>query len=102
MSAAPDTAEVGTVHPSGFTGLARKGEVWKVAHQRKGTLSLRLTDDVDTRPDAMEWGEGEIVEGQARYISDSYRLAQMLDGLGTRGEMLPFRVSLCRFLERVS
>lgn len=65
---------------------------------RKGKLSLRLLESINTDEDA--FFKAEIVSGTARFISDAYKLAQKADGLGTEGTVLSFRTTLTTFITR--
>lgn len=78
----------------GFNGVARAGQVWET-NGRKGPLTLKLLQDIDTSKDS--FFKAEIVDGKASFASDSYRLAQRLDGLGTAGTAMSFRTTLCHF-----
>lgn len=81
------------------TTKVKAGEVWKIHHERKGDLTVRFDADADFAADGFV--DVEIVEGTARFMSDAYRLAQKLEGLGTSGTILPIRTTLTALLERV-
>lgn len=77
--------------------VVKKGSVYET-EGRKGRLILRLLEDVDISEDT--FFNAEIVEGTARFISMSYKAAQAVDGLGTKGTAMPFRTSLTRLVKR--
>jgi hypothetical protein len=75
-----------------------KGEIWKT-DGRKGPLTLKLMQDVDTDEDG--FFNAQILEGTARFISEAYQDAQRNIGLGMVGSSLLFRTTLTTFVERV-
>lgn len=71
------------------------GETWRLTHCRKGDLTLKFTD-VDN-----EWATAEIIVGRVRYASRDNQLAQKLDGLGTRGDIITMRISFLTLHEKL-
>jgi hypothetical protein len=77
------------------TPVLAVGETWKVHDVRKGDLTLKLTEVGDG------WAQGEIVEGKVSYAAIDNRLAQRLEGLGTRGDVITVSFTLCEFVEKI-
>ena len=82
-----------------FLGKVKRGEIWRTSG-RKGNLTLRMLEDVDFHEDT--FFQAEIVEGRAQFQSDSYRLAQRMEGYGTKGTGLSFRTTLVTLHELVA
>ncbi len=66
-----------------------KGQVWKIAHERKGKFTVRLLEDV---ADGREWFAGEIVEGVARRVANHDKEV---------GEKITLRQSFVTWIEAV-
>ena len=71
--------------------LLRKGEVWTI-DSRKGRVTVKLLDDVDTVVNA--FFDAELVAGVPHYMSRTH-LPEAI------GDTVTFRVSLTSFLERL-
>jgi hypothetical protein len=77
---------------------AKSGETWKT-DSRKGSLTVRFLDNVDTTKD--DWVDAVIVSGKARYMSEFNRELQASVGIGTQGTTITMRTSLLTLIERV-
>ncbi len=77
----------------------KKGEVWRIEHQRKGKLVVRLLEDISSET---EFVKVAIVSGRAFFMSEMNREYQEDTGHGMEGTKLDVRVSLCKFVEKVA
>jgi hypothetical protein len=77
---------------------AKAGEIWKT-NSRKGPLTVRFMQDVDTTKDGFV--DAEIINGTARYMSESNRFLQSEYGQGTPGDTIAMRTTLLTLVERV-
>lgn len=76
----------------------KKGEVWRVIHQRKGKLVVRLMEDVLAKD---EFIRVKIVSGKVHFISQMNNEYQEETGHGMEGSELDVRVSFLKFIERL-
>ncbi len=79
--------------------IVKKGCVYET-DSRKGRLTIKLCEDVDLKGDT--FFQAEILLGTARYASVGNNLEQRASGMGTPGDTISFRTSLCHFIRRRS
>jgi hypothetical protein len=83
---------------TGTATTAKAGEIWKT-NSRKGLLTVRFMQDVDTAKDGFV--DAEIINGTARYMSESNRFLQSEYGQGTPGDTITMRTTLLTLVERL-
>lgn len=70
--------------------LLLKGEIW-IIDGRKGRLTIRLLDDIDTKENT--FFNAELVEGTPRHASRAYDPEEI-------GDTMTFRTTLTSFIGR--
>lgn len=74
--------------------IIKADEVWTIRHVRKGVLTVRFLDDTDIRDDNDTFAQVQIVAGRATYYSRTNRILQIMDGIGTPGDIIGMRISM--------
>lgn len=80
-----------------MTDIVKAGSIYD-SESRKGSLTIQFLEDVDMHDDT--FFQARIIEGRARYLSEGNRAAQMAYGMGTEGDAISFRTTLCHLKKR--